>query len=472
MCLSPVLLVVSWFLALMELSWRIHIYAVSLFLYQFIYYPSPNTALLLTPNKPDYSSVKAYCPIALLNCMGKILEKLMATRLAQMAEAHQLLHPDQIGGRPQRSAIDAAMALTYEIETNAGTKWVTSALFLDVRGAFDNVSSAHLLHTMLQLGCPKAVLSWVKSFLANRTTALSFDGHTDIQRPINTGIPQGSPASPILFLLYLRPLFDALKTAHPTLWAPSYIDDVALVTHGRTREDNARVLEKAAQTAFKWADENAVAFDDSKSEMLHFHRARQDTTPDAINITLPNGTIVKPGTQGGKKDVVRWIGVLFDRKLRFTHHINAKLISASRSFNALCSLVKHETGLSPSATRSLYCTCVQSRSDFGAEIWWTGQKTFTNCLQTQQNAALHRILNAFRSTPIIALHNEATLPPVSVRLQSKQRKYVLRLLTLPPSHPVIKRWPSSFPVPNHLSTTLCDTDKYDFDWTQKRRPPS
>jgi hypothetical protein len=150
--------------------------------------------------------------------------------------------------------------------------------------------------------------------------------------------------------------------------------------------------------------------------MLHFHHARQDTTPDAINITLPNGTIVKPGTQGGKKDIVHWIGVLFDRKLRFTHHINAKLISVSRSFNALCSLVKHETGLSPSATRSLYHVCVQSRSDFGAEIWWTGQKTFMNHLQTQQNTTLRCILNAFRLTPIIALHNEAALPPGSIHL--------------------------------------------------------
>jgi hypothetical protein len=190
-----------------------------------------------------------------------------------------------------------------------------SALFLNIRGVFNNVSSAHLLHTMLQLGCPKAVLSWVKLFLANRTTALSFDGYTDIQCPINTGIPQGLPASPILFLLYLCPLFDALKTAHPTLWAPSYINDITLVIYGRTCEDNACTLEKAAQIAFKWANENAVAFDDSKSEILHFHHACQDTTPDAINITLPNGMIMKPGTQGGRKDIIRWIGILFDCKL-------------------------------------------------------------------------------------------------------------------------------------------------------------
>jgi hypothetical protein len=41
--------------------------------------------------------VKAYRLIVLLNCMGQILQELMATRLAQMAEAHHLLHPDQIG---------------------------------------------------------------------------------------------------------------------------------------------------------------------------------------------------------------------------------------------------------------------------------------------------------------------------------------------------------------------------------------
>jgi hypothetical protein len=38
------------------------------------------------PNKPDYSNPKAYRPIALLNCLGKVLEKLMASRLSGMAE--------------------------------------------------------------------------------------------------------------------------------------------------------------------------------------------------------------------------------------------------------------------------------------------------------------------------------------------------------------------------------------------------
>jgi ribonuclease HI len=138
----------------------------------------------------------------------------------------------------------------------------------------------------------------------------------------------------------------------------------------------------------------------------------------------------------------------------------------------LCSLVKYETGLSPSTTRSLYRSCGLSRSDCRAEIWWKGQKTFMQRLQTQQNTALRRILNAFRSTPTMALHNEAALPPVSVCLQSKQRKNALHILSLPPSHPIVKRCPSSFPITNYLSTTLHDPNEYDFAWSRPYRPPS
>jgi hypothetical protein len=169
--------------------------------------------------------------------------------------------------------------------------------------------------------------------------ALSFDGTTDVQRPVATGIPQGSPASPILFLLYLRPLFDSLQLHHPSIWSPSYIDDIALVAQGKTREGNSRALEAAARTAFQWARDNAVAFDDAKSEMLHFHRSRRDVVTEETEIRLPHGTVVEPGTRGGKSDVVRWIGIFFDRKLTFKYHVTTKVAAATRAFNALLSLV-------------------------------------------------------------------------------------------------------------------------------------
>ena len=326
-----------------------------------------NTVVIPKPNKPDYTNPKAYRPIALLNCLGKVLEKLMASRLSHMAETMGLLHPDQMGGRPRRSAIDAALALTHETETALLRNQVASMLLMDVRGAFDNVNSLRLCNTMTEWGVPKVVIRYVTSFLSNRYTCLTFDGQREPQSPVQTGIPQGSPISPILFLFYIRPLFDELNKHHPDAWVPSYMDDVCIHVVGKSREANARTLEKIAATAFRWADNNAVAFDDSKTELLHFHRARKDDVSPSILVTLPNGTTVNPGTPNIGRDVVRWIGIWFDRKLTFKQHVITKAAASHRALNALMRLSNTECGLSPPAVRQLYLACVVESDVDGRE---------------------------------------------------------------------------------------------------------
>jgi hypothetical protein len=87
-----------------------------------------------------------------------------------------------------------------------------------------------------------------------------------------TGIPQGSPASPILCLLYCCPLFNELTIRHPCSWTPSDIDDIAIVVQSKSKSYNAHCLEAAARTACKCAANYVVRFDDSKSEMLHFDK--------------------------------------------------------------------------------------------------------------------------------------------------------------------------------------------------------
>jgi hypothetical protein len=59
----------------------------------------------------NYALPKTYRIILLLNCLTKIMEKIIARRLAVMAEFKTLLYMYQIGGRRQKSAIDAVMIL-------------------------------------------------------------------------------------------------------------------------------------------------------------------------------------------------------------------------------------------------------------------------------------------------------------------------------------------------------------------------
>jgi ribonuclease HI len=214
------------------------------------------------------------------------------------------------------------------------------------------------------------------------------------------------------------------------------MDDVAVVATGKTQEDNIRLLTKAAEIIFRWAYNNAVAFDDSKSELLHFTRARSTPKP----MRLPNGTEIAPST------ALRWLGVWLDCKLTFNQHVATKMAAAERALAGLIRLSSTEKGLNIGNMRQLYQACVVPISDFGSEIWWKGfgQDHLRRKLQLLQNKATRRILGAFRTTPIALLDVESSLPPVEIRLIHAQRRYAIRLLRLTPEHPVVRRCPQDF----------------------------
>ena len=67
--------------------------------------------MLKKKNKTNYTNPKAYQVITLLNCLGKVLEKLYANCLSYLANISLLLHDSQFGGRKQRSVLDAALYL-------------------------------------------------------------------------------------------------------------------------------------------------------------------------------------------------------------------------------------------------------------------------------------------------------------------------------------------------------------------------
>ena len=388
------------------------------------------------PGKADYTAVKSYRIVSLLNCLGKIAEKLAARRLAELCERHSLLDNDQMGGIRARCAQDAVLGLVHDIQLGWSQDHVTSALFLDVKGAFDNVSKARLLETLISKGFPTPLVHWVKEFMSERRIALAFDGDKEDLQPVDTGIPQGSPCSPILFDIYLTPLFDTVKRKQLPIRAPSFIDDVGITTTGRTEAGNVAILQQAATVAFDWAGNNAVAFGDSKSDLIHFTK-RKNT---GQTLLLPNGTTLQPST------VLRWLGIFLDQKLSFKTHVLNKCAAAERALSSMLRLSTTEKGLTVANMRQLYQACVVPVADFGSEIWWNRQRQdhYTQRLQRIQNRATRRILGAFRTTPTALLDLEAALPPVTVRLDANQRRFAARMLKLPATHPLVLRCPPGF----------------------------
>ena len=94
-----------------------------------------------------------------------------------------------MGGRLYKSAIDTALLLQNEVETNKSYKLKTTTLFLDVKGAFDHVSKNRLLQIMISLLLPTSLILWVSSFLDNRVLRLAFDNSIEAFKSILTSIP-------------------------------------------------------------------------------------------------------------------------------------------------------------------------------------------------------------------------------------------------------------------------------------------
>jgi ribonuclease HI len=401
-------------------------------------------AILKKQGKPDYSVPKAYRVIALLNCLGKVSERILAQRLSYLAETTSLLHPSQIGGRLKKSAIDAALLLTNKVEENRRLKRYTSALFLDIKGAFDHVSKNRLLTTLQSLRLPASLIRWVASFLSNRVLRLSFNGQVEPFSSIETGIPQGSPISPILFLIYIRDLFPSLA-----IGVLSFIDDIALYTASTSLKKNVKILEREAEKLYRLGAGNAVEFDLAKTELLHFTTKKEASSR---SILLPNKEVVQP------KELVRWLGIWFDPGLTFKQHVAIRTSQARTTFERLARLANSEKGLTPYAMRQLYLACIVSVADYGAPIWWKGQAFAVRQLQALQNLGLRKILGTFRTTPILPMEVEAALLPPKVRLNTTIRKYAYRALLLPKNHPVYQ---ALYPSP---------TDSMDDLFSSPRKP--
>ena len=95
-------------------------------------------------------------------------------------------------------------------------------------------------------------------------------------------MPQGSPVSPILFLIYIRGLLAKQG------FQLSYIDDFSVSVALGSARKNCRLLKEIAIELFQEATKQQAPFNHDKTELIHFSRKRE-TPVDPIS--LPGFTI-------------------------------------------------------------------------------------------------------------------------------------------------------------------------------------
>jgi hypothetical protein len=195
----------------------------------------------------------------LLNCLGKVVEKVITELLSMTIEAK--LHTGQLGRRKCRSVVVAAACLTNRVYKAWAEGKIAGALLTDVKGAFDHVSKTQLTKRLQELEADPQIIKWTESFMTDRKASLLINGHESAMKPTKTGIPQGSPVSPILYAIYISGIFEEIEEEVMGATGLSFIDDISWLATGKDMMEITKLLEACGKAAKTWAAKKAVEFD-------------------------------------------------------------------------------------------------------------------------------------------------------------------------------------------------------------------
>ena len=159
-----------------------------------------------------------------------------------------------------------------------------------------------------------------------------------------------------------------------------------------------------------------LTIDPEKSELLHFTRAKN---PEE----LPNVTARDHGlTVYASDQPVRWLGVWFDAKLRFTEHVKKRAAQARVVVQHLRSLANTQRGPPLRALRKIIFTCVLPILTYGSKAWYEGRmktrmhasRTLNMEIQTRQEAHMDEIDRVLREAIRVVLPVWKTTPTATL----------------------------------------------------------
>ena len=152
-----------------------------------------------------------YRPISLLSNLDRILEKLMYTRIVKFFNNNNLFYFLQFGFRQYYSTTHALISLTETIRKYLDEGKFACGIFVDLQKAFDTVEHDILLTKLEHYGVRELAIDWFKSYLSDRKQFVSINGHDSNLASVLYGVLQNSVLGPLLFLIYINDLKQAIK---------------------------------------------------------------------------------------------------------------------------------------------------------------------------------------------------------------------------------------------------------------------
>ena len=204
-------------------------------------------------------------PITITSVLCRTLEKVVKVSIIEHLDRQAQLSDKQHGFRSKRSCLTNLLLNLEEITSMVDDGHSVDQMYLDFQKAFDKVPHQRLLFKLKKAGISGGLLSWIESFLSQRTQRVKVNGKYSGWRRAISGVPQGSVLGPLLFILFINDLPDIVKSASTSIFA----DDTQLSGKANTQEDTDKI-QSDLDALEKWSKIWKLKFNASKCHVLHF----------------------------------------------------------------------------------------------------------------------------------------------------------------------------------------------------------
>ena len=152
---------------------------------------------------------------------------------------------------------------------------------MDLQKAFDTVDHQMLLAKLNHYGIRGVSNDWFKSYLSNHSQYVSVNGYDSGLAAINCGAPQGSVLGPLLFLLYINDLNQAIKFCK----VHDFADDTNLLCLGNSMKKQNKLVNADLKRLVNWLNANKISLNVKKTEMVIF-KSKQKKFEGDLKIKL------------------------------------------------------------------------------------------------------------------------------------------------------------------------------------------
>lgn len=377
--------------------------------------------------KPNSVTPGEFRPISLLSNIGKILEHILKEKM----ENEFIINPTsdfQFGFKPFHSTQHALLKFHTDLTLNLRQKISTVAISLDIEKAFDSANHSGILYKLIDLGLDPFLVKIIQNYLSERNFCVQINNILSDFGNIKSGVPQGSVLAPFLFNLLLYDFPHTVENSQAILYA----DDCLIYSH------NVSPTQALRNAAFHLGHISAyykiwgVRINAAKSEAICIRnpsgKCSSFVVPESKRLHLSLDGVNIPF-----KNSIKYLGVNFDKLMKFNTHARGTLQKAKRVAGMFSSLWNNKY-LPINTKLLLYKVCIRSLVFYGFPIWFTISPTVGKELEIFERKILRKCIgknyvNFVKKYSNTYIYKTADVQPFCSYAFSLTRRFVEKLIS-------------------------------------------